>query len=268
MYFLLCACCSCKTSNTLGSATAIWCCLEAFSCPFTFLPLFTASLVQRPAPTRLLGRRIFNMLGPWVFRRSRSLSPSSHSVAVLALCRIAAGCVCLGPHAAIAEDRRPPVAILGLSWAIFVWGCLGCLGFATAIWGCLEAFSRPLHIPFVRCFTIPTPLVHCFIGLKASPYPLADRVGGFASCWALWYFAVLALCAALSAGGLGSWQFQVRIFFEKAEEARPNTCRIVADAGIGRYRRLACFLAPGLAVAVERGIEQNHLAMARIPEPG
>ena len=60
---------------------------------------------------------------------------SSRSVAVLALCQIAAGCVCSGPRAAIAKNRRPSVAILGLSWAIFVWGRLGCLGFATVISG-------------------------------------------------------------------------------------------------------------------------------------
>ena len=143
---------------------------------------------SQPSPACRFNRWTCIILGPF------GIPLLLRSVAVLAFHQIAAGCVCSGPHAAIAANRRPPVAILGLSWAIFVWGCLGCLGFATAIWGCLEAFSRPLHIPFVRCFTIPTPLVHCFTGSKASPYPLADRVGGFATCWALWYFAVLALC--------------------------------------------------------------------------
>ena len=86
-------------------------------------------------------------------------------------------------YPAIAVDRLPPWPSWGCLRLFFAWGCFGRLGFAIATLGCLEVFSHPLHIPFVHCFTIPIPSVHCFIGSKSSPHPLADRAGGFATCW-------------------------------------------------------------------------------------
>ena len=121
-------------------------------CNFYSLCSLLQLIKSQPSPACRFNRWTCIILGPF------SIPLLLRSVAVLAFHQIAAGCSCSGPHAAIAENRRPPVAILGLSWVIFAWGRLECLG-------CFCFFWRP---PAASQFHSPCSLL-CRFKIQLSP---------------------------------------------------------------------------------------------------